>query len=142
MIMPRITRVIAFDLGGVVFTSHNDTNIFSQNYIETEITPGIADIIHTLHRDKRNKLIIISKAFPNNARKSKEILSYNDLDYLFNSIIFCEHISEKAVIAKAMKVDVMIDDRQDVLNYFPEGIKTILFKPEEIDSLYDKIIST
>lgn len=137
--MPRPYRVIAFDLGGVVFSSHNDTNIFSQNYIETEINPGISDIIHTLHRDKKNKLIIISKAFQNNARKSREILSYNDLDFLFNSIIFCEHISEKADIAKAMKVDVMIDDRQDVLNFFPEGIKTILFRPDEVDDLYRKI---
>ena len=87
-------------------------------------------------------MIIISKAFPNNARKSKEILSYNDIDFLFNSIIFCEDISEKAEIAKAMKVDVMIDDRQDVLNFFPEGIKTILFKPEEVDELYEKIINS
>lgn len=140
--MPPKFKVIAFDLGGVVFSTHNDTNIFSQNYIETELNPGIFDIIQTLHRDKKNKLIIISKAFPNNARKSKEILSYNDLDFLFNSIIFCEDISEKAVIAKAMKVDVMIDDRQDVLNFFPEGIKTILFKPDEVDELYDKIINS
>lgn len=137
--MPKPYRVIAFDLGGVIFSSHNDTNIFSQNYIETELNPGISDIIHTLHRDKKNKLIIISKAFQNNARKSKEILSYNDLDFLFNSIIFCEDISEKADIAQAMKVDVMIDDRQDVLNFFPEGIKTILFRPDEVDELYDKI---
>ena len=140
--MPPKFKVIAFDLGGVVFSTHNDTNIFSQNYIETELNPGISDIIQTLHRDKKNKLIIISKAFPNNARKSKEILSYNDLDFLFNSIIFCEDISEKAEIAKAMKVDVMIDDRQDVLNFFPEGIKTILFKPDEVDELYDKIINS
>lgn len=140
--MPKPYKVIAFDLGGVVFSSRNDTNIFSQNYIETELNPGISDIIHTLHRDKKNKLIIISKAFQNNARKSKEILSYNDLDFLFNSIIFCEDISEKADIAKAMKVDVMIDDRQDVLNFFPEGIKTILFRPDEVDELYDKIINS
>ena len=33
----------------------------------------------------------------------------------------------------------MIDDRQDVLNFFPEGIKTILFKPDEVDDLYRKI---
>ena len=58
---------------------------------------------------------------------------------MFNSIIFCEHISEKAIIAQAMKVNVMIDDRQDVLNFFPEGIKTILFNPDEIDTLYEKI---
>ena len=140
--MTKKFRVIAFDLGGVIFSTRNDTNIFSQNYIETELNPGISDIIRTLHRDKKNKLIIISKAFPNNARKSKEILSYNDIDHLFNSIIFCEEISEKAEIAQAMKVDVMIDDRQDVLNFFPEGIKTILFKPDEVDDLLDKITSS
>ena len=132
-------NVIAFDLGGVIFSNHNDTNIFSQNYMETEITPGIIDIIRTLHQNKKNKLIITSKAFPNNARKSKEILVSNGIDTMFNSIIFCEHISEKAIIAQAMKVNVMIDDRQDVLNFFPEGIKTILFNPDEIDTLYEKI---
>ena len=136
--MPKF-KVIAFDLGGVVFSSSNDTNIFSQNYIETELNPGIFDIIQTLSSDKKNKLIIISKAFPNNARKSKEILRMKGLDVFFNSIIFCEHISEKAEIAKAMKVNVMIDDRQDVLNFFPEGIKTILFQEDEVDALMEKI---
>ena len=69
----------------------------------------------------------------------RKFYPYNDIDHLFNSIIFCEEISEKAEIAQAMKVDVMIDDRQDVLNFFPEGIKTILFKPDEVDDLLDKI---
>ena len=53
-------NVIAFDLGGVIFSNYNDTNIFSHNYMEIEITPGIIDIIHTLHQNKKNKLIIIS----------------------------------------------------------------------------------
>ena len=60
--MPKF-KVIAFDLGGVVFSSSNDTNIFSQNYIETELNPGIFDIIQTLSSDKKNKLIIIKGVF-------------------------------------------------------------------------------
>ena len=138
--MPKKLKVVAFDLGGVVFSRSNDTNIFSQNYLETELTPGIWFVIDALSENKNIKLIVISKAFPRNARKSRELLKKYELDSKFNSIIFCEEISEKAVIAQAMKVDVMIDDRQDVLNYFPEGIKTILFNPDEIDDLYRNIL--
>ena len=79
---------IAFDLGGVIFSV--DNNIFSDNYIETELTEGIYDLLMYLHKKPNIKLIIISKAFPNNAKKSKEILKLYGLDDIFNSIIFCE----------------------------------------------------
>lgn len=40
-LIPRMKDVvtIAFDLGGVVFSCDND--IFSNNYLQTELTPGI-----------------------------------------------------------------------------------------------------
>ena len=63
---------IAFDLGGVIFSV--DNNIFADNYIETELTEGIYDLLMYLHKKTNVKLIVISKAFPNNAKKSKEIL--------------------------------------------------------------------
>ena len=91
--------------------------------------------------DKSVKIIIISKAFPKTSRKFREILHKYGLDIVFDSVIFCEKIEEKAEIAKAMKVNVMIDDRQAVLDYFPEEIKTILFKQEEIRDLLAKIIA-
>ncbi len=139
--MSKELFTIAFDLGGVIFATSNDTNIFSKNYLETELIPGIYDIILELNKNEKNKLIIISKAYPNNARKSREILKMYGLDCYFNSIIFCEKNESKAHIAKAMNVDVMIDDKESVLDNFDKSIKTILFKESEINSLLRKIIS-
>ena len=125
---------IAFDLGGVIFSV--DNNIFSDNYIETELTAGIYDLLMYLHKKPNVKLIIISKAFPNNAKKSKEILKLYGLDIIFNSIIFCEFNNKKAEIAKAMDVNIMIDDKKEVLEYFDKSIKTILFNSDKIGDLY------
>lgn len=120
---------VAFDLGGVVFSVDND--IFSDRHLETELTPGIYDVIVRLSKMERLKLIVISKAYPTNVRKSKAILKLYGLDELFNSIIFCEHNESKAEIAKAMRVDVMIDDKQEVLDRFDPSIETIHFKTIE-----------
>lgn len=128
---------IAFDLGGVIFSV--DNNIFLDNYIETELTEGIYDLLFYLSKKSNIKLIIISKAFPNNAKKSKEIIKLYGLDDIFNSIIFCEFNNQKAEIAKAMNVNVMIDDKKEVLDYFDKSIKTILFNPSKISDLYNLI---
>ena len=65
--MSKELSTIAFDIGGVIFAISNDTTIFSKNYLEMELNNGIYDIITELSKNPRNKLIIISKAFPNNA---------------------------------------------------------------------------
>ena len=137
--MPKKLFTIAFDLGGVIFASSNDTNIFTKNYLETALTPGIYDVIRELSQDETHKLIIVSKAYPNNARKSREILKLYGLDDYFNSIIFCEKRESKFPICQAMNVDVMIDDREDVLSHFDSSIKTILFQPELTNSLISMI---
>ena len=87
-----------------------------------------------------NKLIIISKAYPTNAKKSKEILKLYRLDEYFNSIIFCEKNEDKAKIAEAMHVEIMIDDKEEVLKEFPKTIKTILFKKKDADKLLGKLL--
>ena len=86
------------------------------------------------------KLIIISKAYPTNAKKSKKILRLYRLDEYFNSIIFCEKNEDKAKIAEAMRVEIMIDDKEEVLKEFPNSIKTILFKEEEAGDLLSKLL--
>lgn len=57
------------------------------------------------------------------------------LDDMFNSIIFCENES-KADIAKAMGVNVMIDDKKDVLDRFDPCIKTVHFDPSRVHKLH------
>lgn len=138
--MPKKLKTIAFDLGGVIFQANNDTNIFSANYLETPIQPEMFHILEELSKNKYNKLIIISKAYPTNAQKSKEILKIYRLDEYFNSIIFCEKNEDKALIAEAMRVDIMIDDKEEVLGKFPDSIKTILFKEEDVSSLLSNLI--
>ena len=106
-------RTIAFDLGGVIFSQHND--IFSNSYMETELTPGMYDIILDLAKRDNIKLIIISKAYPKNAKKSKDILKMYGLDDFFNSIIFCEENSSKAEIAKMTLVLARLRERIEEL---------------------------
>jgi FMN phosphatase YigB (HAD superfamily) len=127
---------IAFDLGGVVFAA-NDDDTFWTRHLETALTPGIFDLLRFLAKQEQLKLIVISKAFPTNARKSREILRLYELDACFNSIIFCEENRAKAEIARAMRVDVMIDDKQEeVLDHFDASIRTIRFEPHRVDELY------
>ena len=133
--MDKELYTVAFDLGGVVFSENND--IFSTRYLETEITPGIYNLLTHFSKMESLKLIVISKAYPTNAKKSREILKLYGLDELFNSIIFCEHNDSKADIAKAMNVNVMIDDKKEVLDRFDPSIKTIHFQPDDVDKLYD-----
>ena len=133
--MDKKLYTIAFDLGGVVFSKDND--IFSDRYLETELTPGIYDVLVYLSKIERVKLIVISKAYPTNAKKSREILKLYGIDELFNSIIFCENNESKAEIAKAMKVNLMIDDKKEVLDRFDSSIKTIHFQSQIVDALYD-----
>ena len=132
--MAKSLRTIAFDLGGVVFSIDND--IFSDRYLETELTPGIYNLLVYLSKAERVKLIVLSKAFPTNAKKSRDILRLHGIDDMFNSIIFCENNAAKAAIAKAMNVNVMIDDKREVLDCFDSTIQTIHFHPQRVDELY------
>lgn len=138
--MSKEIKTIAFDLGGVIFQESNDTNIFSNNYLDITIQPNMFHILEELNKKKYIKLIIISKAFPNNAKKSKEILKNYRLDDYFNSIIFTEKNENKAKIAQAMDVNIMIDDKEEVLKHFPDNIKTILFKENDVDKLLYKLL--
>ena len=138
--MPSKFKTVAFDLGGVIFSGSNDTNIFCKNYLNTPLTQGIYEVLKTLKNRKDIKLIIVSKAFPNNAKKSRECLTIHDIDMWFNSIIFCEKRESKFPICQAMGVDIMIDDRQDVLEHFDDSIRTILFTPEIVPQLLDMIL--
>ena len=137
--MPKKFKIIAFDIGGVLLSEAELGPKFDDQHMEIEIDPKMLEIIKFLAEDIGYKIIIISKAFPKTSRKFREILHKHGLDIMFDSVIFCEKIEEKAEIAKVMKVNVMIDDRQAVLDYFPEEIKTILFKQEEIGGLLSKI---
>jgi len=138
--MGKSLHTIAFDLGGVVFSIDND--IFSDRYLETELTPGIYNLLVHFSKMERVKLIVISKAFPTNAKKSREILRLHGIDDMFNSIIFCETNASKAAIAKAMNVNVMIDDKREVLDCFDSTIQTIHFHPHRVDELYGIMVSS
>ena len=133
--MSKELFTIAFDLGGVIFARHNDNRFFRKNYLETTLTEGIYNLIVKLSKDPTNKLIIISKAFPKNAKRSREILDLYNLTEYFNSIIFCEDNFSKFPIAKAMGVDLMIDDKPEVLELFHESIPTFLYNSESSSRL-------
>ena len=129
--MPKALFTIAFDLGGVIFDTRHDV-LFGDRYLETTLNPGMYDLIADLAREDDNKLVVISKAFPAKARKSREILRLYGLDAVFNSLIFCEDDRAKAPIARALGVDVLIDDKEEVLRAFSDGgSNTVLFRPSD-----------
>ena len=134
---------IAFDLGGVIFEKNNDNRFFKKNYMDTTLSVGIHNLIVSLSKNPKIKLIIISKAFPPNAKKSKEILDLYDLTKCFNSIIFCEQNKDKYPIAKAMHVGLMIDDKQEVIELFHD-IPYFLYSPQtsyQLEGIISKMIS-
>ena len=51
--MSKELFTIAFDMGGVILAAHNDTNIFSKKYLNTELVPGIYDIIISLSKNEK-----------------------------------------------------------------------------------------
>ena len=61
--MNKSIYTVAFDIGGVIFDSNNDTNIFSKNYKNISLVEGIYDVIKYLSEKDNYKLIIISKAY-------------------------------------------------------------------------------
>ena len=49
--MSKKLFTVAFDLGGVIFAKHNDNRFFKKNYLETNLSKGIYNVIISLIKD-------------------------------------------------------------------------------------------
>ena len=104
--------IIGCDIGGVIRNMVNDQPI--DNGIETLYKLSI-----------NNKIIFISKCKEAYKEKVTLWLKKYKLDHF--PIFFCESYDDKAKIAEDNKIDIMIDDKIQVLRNFPTKIKKIWF---------------
>lgn len=105
----RPITVIACDIGGVVKNQLNDEPI--ENAIESLIK---------LSEDKSNQVIFISKCKDSYKEKTNTWLEKYNLSHI--KMYYCLEYEEKVKIATDNNVNVMIDDRMQVLRHFPSSI--------------------
>lgn len=104
--------IIGCDIGGVV-----------KNHIDDEPIDDAIRIIKNLSIE--HTIIFISKCRDNYAIKTTEWLKKHQLNCF--PIYFCEDYKDKIAIANKYKVEVMIDDKMQVLSTFPDEIHRIWF---------------
>ncbi len=100
--------IIGCDIGGVVKDRQTDKPI--EGSIET--------IKEILSNDQKYNLIFISKCKDHQRIKSNEWLKMENMDRV--PVFYCYDYKEKLNIALRENVDIMIDDRIQVLSYFNE----------------------
>lgn len=110
----RSTTVIACDIGGVIRDQATDAPI--ENGVEALIS---------LSEDVTNTVILISKCKDHYKQKSTLWLEENNLSHL--RVFYCLEYGEKVKLAHDNQVNVMIDDRMQVLSTFPPSITKIWF---------------
>jgi uncharacterized HAD superfamily protein len=107
---------IACDIGGVV-----------KNLINDEPIEGAVESIKLL--EEKHKIIFISKCKESYKDKILKWLKEHNLDNI--TIYFCEDYKDKIQIAENNKINVMIDDKMQVLCTFPKSIKKIWFSDDK-----------
>ena len=110
----RSTTVIACDIGGVIRDQVTDA----------PIEDAVQALIR-LSKDETNTVILISKCKEHYKQKSKLWLEEHNLSHL--RALYCLEYGEKVKIAHDNQVNMMIDDRMQVLSTFPPSIIKIWF---------------
>ena len=112
--------LIACDIGGVI-----------KDQVTGQPINGAVDSIRKLQDN--NQVIFISKCKANTMATTDEWLRKHGLSDI--KVYYCTDYSQKAVIASQQKVDVIIDDKMQVLQAFPDSIKKLWFcnKKENIE---------
>lgn len=106
--------VIACDIGGVIRNNVDDEPI--ENAVESVIK---------LAENPSNRVIIISKCKDSYKQGSIEWLEKHNLSHI--PTYYCLEYGEKVKIANDNNVNIMIDDRMQILSTFPSSIIKIWF---------------
>lgn len=106
--------VIACDIGGVIKDHRTDEPI--ENALES---------IAQLSENPSNRVIFISKCKDNFKEKSIEWMKMHNLSHI--PTYYCLEYGDKVQIAHDHHVNIMIDDRMNVLSTFPPSIVKIWF---------------
>ena len=106
------TLVIGVDFGGVcsVHSERYETNDEASE--ELINVPGCVEALTTM-RQAGHKLILVSFCGAKRAKATRDYLKDKDL---FDELIFVKDRKYKADACKRFGIDVLIDDRQDILS--------------------------
>jgi len=92
-----------------------------------------------------NNVYIVSRV--NSEQRERALKWFEDIDFFNKTLIkpknvyFCFDRRDKAVFCRGLFVDVMIDDRPDVMQYLDIQTMKILFKPNKDLELIDKLFN-
>ena len=100
-------KVIGCDIGGVL-----------KNMIDRSVYLNAVETLSNL--SKQFEIIFISKCKESYKKSNDEWLKDNSLSEY--KIFYCEKYGDKIAIANKNKVDIMIDDRMQVLSTIPSTI--------------------
>jgi uncharacterized HAD superfamily protein len=118
----RPITVIACDIGGVV-----------KNHLTDEPIEDSIESVVRLYEDTSNQFIFISKCRDHYQEKTTSWLQKYNLSHI--KTYYCLEYVEKVKIASDNGVNVMIDDRMQVLRNFPATVIKIWFcsDPKKIE---------
>jgi len=139
---------IGIDIGGVIIDRSNDaedTSLFGDNYLNAKPLDGAFASIKEL-AGVPTEIHLVSKCGERVQKRSLEWLKHNDFygmtGVLPERVHFCRERHEKRGICEELKLDVMIDDRLEVLSYLVDVVgKLICFKPSlsEVSRFWGKV---
>lgn len=123
---------IGIDIGNVIIggPQGKDTQFFTDSYLETPEVPGAYNSIGEIHAVDKHELHIISKCGVPVEEKSLVWLFANGFFYYFpaHRMHFVRKRPLKAPMARALELDIFIDDMEDVIESMQGVVKhPILF---------------
>jgi uncharacterized HAD superfamily protein len=128
---------IGIDIGRVIIDSDTDENlIFTEKYLEAkEVKDSFSKIRDFCKNYGSENIYLVSKCGDSIQKKTKEWLEYKDFytktNFNKENLYFCYKREDKYPIAKKLNLNLFIDDRYSVLEYFlnDTGIDLYLFNP-------------
>ena len=106
-------KIISFDIGGVI-----------RDLQSGEPLPGAIESINEII-NAGHKVYFISKCKPQMEINITEWLKTMSLDHI--PVFFCREYIDKVTIGTKLKINMMVDDKMQVLTLFPETVKKVWF---------------
>jgi hypothetical protein len=109
---------IGIDLGNVIIGGDNEWFSGGDSYLRTPGVVGASESMDKLY-DLGQELFVVSKAFPRNQIKSVRWLREHDYTDFFDQLntFFVLRREDKALVCDSLGLDLMIDDRSDIIDH-------------------------
>lgn len=121
---------IGIDIGNVIIGGNGEDTFFADNYLSTPEVEGAFDSIQKLVSDG-HEVFLISKCGAKVESRTNDWLKFWEF-YTRTGVkpfpYYVRHRMDKAPVARALKLDLFIDDRDDIIVSMHQLRYAILFK--------------